>query len=190
MTIEKSHFNLNRPVHLARRDIFFEMAVELLCAPFHEMSTTNALHHIENVLAYLQTATRHGTFAARSPLCSERERDFIHFLHLISQNVQSLHAMMLNQSHLGKEESFLCQFLNTNHEESALPAMAYGRRAEDILQGLWHVLHLALAPYRTLQLENMENLNEGERSRYERASASTRNELSERPNAPPVPVTI
>jgi len=176
----RSHFNLNRPIHLARRDIFFEMSVELLCSPFHEMTTTHALRHIENVLGFLQTAERHGTTAARSPLCTDRERDFIHFLNLISQNVQSLHAMMLNQAHLGTEESFLCQFLNTNHEESALPAMAYGRRAEDILQGLWHVLHLSLAPYRTLQIDNMDNLSEGERARYERASESTRNELTEK----------
>jgi hypothetical protein len=155
------------------------MAVELLCAPFQEMKTENALRHIDKVLSLLQTAERHGTFSARSIQSSEREKDFLHFLRLISQNVQSLHAMMLNQSHLGKEEGFLCQFLNTNSEESALPAMAYGRRAEDILQGLWHVLHLALAPYRTLQQENVDSLKPEERERYNKAQKSAKNEINQ-----------
>ncbi len=180
-----SHLNLNRPVHLARRDLYFERVVELLCAPIPDMETPERLKRVESVLALLRTAESHATVSARSTNASEREHDFVHFLRLISQNVQSVQAMMQNQIHLGEEESFLCQFLDTNHEECALPAMAYGRRADDILQGLWHVLQQALTPYRTLQKENVDSMTEDERSRYNQASESIREELASR--TPTVP---
>lgn len=173
----EAHLSLNRPVHLARRDAFFEKAVELLCAPIHEMDTVTRLRYVQQVMSLLKYSKNHTEYAARSPLAIARERDFQHFLELMSQNVQSVYAMMLNQSHLEEEESFLCQFLGTNQQECALPAMAYGRRAEDILQGLWHVLQYAIAPYRSLQKENLEAMNDTDKNRYERASRSIREEL-------------
>jgi len=144
------------------------------------METPERLKRVEDVLALLRKAEAHATVTARSAKASSREHDFVHFLKLISQNVQSVQAMMQNQIHLGEEESFLCQFLDTDQEESALPAMAYGRRADDILQGIWHVLQQALTPYRTLQRENVDSMTEDERSRYDQACESVREELAAR----------
>jgi hypothetical protein len=141
------------------------------------MDTSSGLKHVEKVLSLLQKAQQHASFAVRSSRATLHERDFVHFLDLMSRNVESVHAMMLNQDHLEQEESFLCKFLATNHEECALPAMAYGRRAEDILQGVWHVLQLALAPYHALRRETLEGMTEEERERHRLAMQSLLEEL-------------
>ncbi|MFH0880543.1 MAG: hypothetical protein V2A34_12575, partial [Lentisphaerota bacterium] len=81
-------------------------------------------------------------------------------------------------SHLEGEEGFLCQFLGASAEQCALPAMHYQRRAEDILQGLWHVLQLAHAPYRSLQRQNFDSMSDEERARYKLAYDSFRKEVT------------
>lgn len=172
------HFNLNRPIHLARRDVFFEKAVELLYMPFQEMDAPSRLGHVDRVLQLLNTSQHHAFFATRSTRATTQERDFLHFLKLISHNVQSAHAMTQHQQHLEGEESFLCQFLSAKPEECVLPAMHYRRRADDILQGLWHLLRLAHKPYRELQQANLSSLDEDERARYRKAYQSYREDLS------------
>ncbi|MBN1268958.1 MAG: hypothetical protein JXB04_05180 [Kiritimatiellae bacterium] len=182
--MNKPTLDVNRPVHLARRDCFFERAVELLYMPMQEMDTAARLARVERVLALLKTAENHADFAVRSARATDKERDFLHFLKLILQSVLSAHAMMLHQAHLEAEESFLCQFLNTRPEDSALPAMAYQRRSEDILQGLWHVLRLAHSPYRALQDETLNAMSDADRERYRKAGDSFKRELDEAHNAP------
>ena len=170
----------NRPVHLARRDAFFECAVEVLYAPRpNEKDIVARLNQVERVLSLLRRAEKHGYLISSSPKAVAKERDFLHFLGLIAQNVQSAHAMMINQMHLEEEESFLRNFLSTDNDAYTLPAMDYGRRAEDILKGLWHVLRLALAPYRSLQRENLNQLQDNNRERYQKAYETIKNELKE-----------
>lgn len=172
------HFNLNRPVHLARRDAYFERAVELLYMPVQEMDANARLSHVEKVLSLLKTAQQHAFFATRSPATPQQEHDFLHFLQLIAHNLQSAQSMTQHQSHLEGEESFLSQFLGAKPEECALPALHYRRRADDILQGLWHLLRLAHKPYRELQQRNQAMLSDSERDRYKRAYGIFREELS------------
>jgi hypothetical protein len=176
--MHRAFINNNRPVHLARRDAFFECAVEVLYAPRHlDEDIASRLSQVEQVLSLLRRAEKHGFLTADAPTASQREHDFLHFIGLIAQNVQSAHAMMLNQMHLEEEESFLRNFLSTDNEAYTLPAMDYGRRAEDILKGLWHVLRLALAPYRTMQRENISSLDEPSHERYKKAYQSVKAEL-------------
>lgn len=168
----------NRPVHLARRDAFFECAVEVLYAPRQIEPDLNArLVQVEKVLSLLRRAEKHGHLITHSNAATARERDFLHFLELISKNVQSAQSMLLNQMHLGEEESFLRNFLRTDDDAYALPAMDYGRRAEDILQGLWHVLRLALSPYRSLQRETLTALAPDEKNRYQAAYQFVKEEV-------------
>ncbi len=176
--MNKTYPSINRALHLARRDVLFEKAVDLLYAPTTATDTPARIKDVERVHVLLKKAEQHAKLGSNCGQESERERDFLHFLNLIAYNVQSVHSMMLNQLHLGEEESFLCQFLQTDNKECALPAMAYGRRAEDILQGLWHVFRLALTPYRTLQRENLNSLTPDEKQRYETAARALREELS------------
>jgi hypothetical protein len=173
----RQDFNLNRPIHLARRDAYFERAVEMLYMPMQELDTNQRIQHVDQVLTLLKTAQFHAFFATKSPQSTQEEDDLLHFLRLIAHNVQSAHSMMQHQSHLEGEEGFLCQFLDAKPEECVLPAMHYRRRADDIFHGLWHLLRLGHKPYRNLQQANRESLNEAERERYRKAYQSFRSEI-------------
>lgn len=181
--MSKQHSQLNRPVHLAIRDIHFERAVQVLCIPLTGASIEVRLKRLAGILELLETAKKHTEFARRSATDPSREDEFLYFMKLIRQNVQSVYAMVQNQAHLQENESFLCQFLDTNPEQSTMPAMAYKRRAEDILQGLWHVLRLAHAPYRKLQKLSQEELDPSEMERYKKAYNSFQNEMDRNPVA-------
>jgi hypothetical protein len=182
--VSKQHFDINRPIHLARRDVFFERAVELLYVPLQNLSTADRIKSSDVILSMLKTAETHAFFAIQSSSTVAQESDFLRFLRLISDNVKSAHAMMQHQLHLEAEESFLCQFLNATPEQCVLPAMHYQRRAEDILQGLWNVLQLAHTAYRTLQTSNLQKLTEDERARYRKAYDSFRHDATTRYNVP------
>lgn len=181
-------FQLNRPVHLARRDVYFERAVELLNMPLNGLDMPARLQHADAVMALLKTAQTHCFFATRASALPQ-EHDLLRFLKLIADNVQSIYAMVRHQAELEGEESFLCQFLDTTPEQCALPALHYQRRADDILQGLWHVLQLAHAPYRSLQHANLEALSDDERNRYQQAYDSFRQDVMAKYALPHRPTT-
>lgn len=184
--MSKQHFDINRPIHLARRDVFFERAVEILYIPLQNIGTADRIKNAEVILSMLKTAETHAFFAIQSSSTVAQESDFLRFLRLIADNVKSAHAMMQHQLHLEAEESFLCQFLNATPEQCVLPAMHYQRRAEDILQGLWNVLQLAHTAYRTLQTSNQQKLTEDERARYRKAYDSFRHDVTTRYSIPGV----
>lgn len=169
----------NRPVHLARRDVYFERAVQLLYVPVQMETLNGRLHHVEHVLDLLDHASDHAASAEGSLVQNQREGDFLHFLQLIFENVRSVHAMFLNQMHLDEEESFLYKFLaaDPNNTPGNMPALDYSRRAEDILKGLWDILRQALAPYRTLQRSTLAAFTADDRSRYQSAYDTLRSEL-------------
>jgi hypothetical protein len=178
--VTKNDFNLNRPIHLARRDVHFERAVELLYMPINELDTESRIRHVEKVVNLLSSAQHHAFLATKSAGTIQAEHDFLRFLNLMLHNVQSAHAMMQHQTHLEGEEGFLCQFLSAPPEECALPALHYRRRADDILQGVWHLMRLALRPYRELQRANTNSLSPQELARYRRAYQSFSAEVGER----------
>lgn len=185
--VTTNDFNLNRPIHLARRDVHFERAVELLYMPIHELDTDARIRHVEKVLNLLRIAQHHAFLATKSAGTAQAEHDFLRFLNLISHNVQSAHSMMQHQTHLESEEGFLCQFLSASQEECALPALHYRRRADDILQGVWHLLRLAHRPYRELQHANSHGLSPQELARYRRAYENFHAEVNERFAAEQIP---
>ena len=178
------HTDPNRPFHLARRDAFYERAVELLYLPLQEMDTATRIVHLKQVSDGLATARKHAFFASRSKAALEREPDFLHFLELIHDNVESMHSMMEHQAHLEAAESFLCQFLRTTREECLLPAMHYRRRAEDLMGGLWQLLRLAHQPYRELQKEFTQHGSHEESQRYQQAFGGFRQEAQKRHPGP------
>lgn len=183
-------FHLNRPIHLARRDVHFERAAELIYMPIHELDTAGRIQHVENIHSLLKSAQYHASLAAKSIATTRAEQDFLRFLNLIAGNVQSAHSMMQHQRMLEGEEGFLCQFLSASPEECALPAHHYRRRADDILQGVWHLMRLAHRPYRELQKANTAALSPEEMERYRRAYESFRAEVNERYPATPSVETV
>jgi hypothetical protein len=170
---------MNRPVHLALRDACTERAVEMLSLPMHPLGTEERIAHVDRVIALLRMSTQHARLAARSARAGERERDFLHFLRLTLQHVESVYALIQNQAHMeSREHSFLTKFLSVGMQEVSLTAINYRRQAEDMLEGLWHVLRLSSAPYRELQQANFTELSKSEQERYHRARAGVQEELS------------
>lgn len=145
--------------------------------PMQEMGTNERLVHVDRVLSLLKTAQYHAFFTTKSPRSTQQEHDLLHFMQLISHNVQSAHSMMQHQAHLEGEEGFLCQFLDARPDECILPAMHYRRRADDIFHGLWHLLRLGHKPYRNLQQSNIQSLTPAENERYRKAYRSFREEI-------------
>ena len=162
-------FNLNRPVHMARRDAHFERALDLLNVATQDFDTAARMAHIDRIMRLLTRAGHHAKFAVQSPQAAQQERDFLHFLALITDNVHSAQAMVRHQGHFEGEEGFLCQFLGAKPEECVLPAMHYRRRADDIFHGLWHLLRLAHRAYRNVQQAAVQGLTDSEQARYRRA---------------------
>jgi len=163
---------LNRPALLARRDASFERAIETLYRPVHSMDTQARLAHIDGVLSLLKTARACADRAAQSDRTTQKEKDFRRFLELILRNVESVDALLKNQEQFQSEqECFLSKFLGNHAESATLSAINYQRRSEDMLHGLWQILRLSHAPYRSLQEENLADLTAEERERYHRGHA-------------------
>ncbi|TAN35974.1 MAG: hypothetical protein EPN23_09730 [Verrucomicrobia bacterium] len=175
---DHSHLNVNRPVHLARRDAYYEYAVELLNRPMHGMDLRERIRHAERAAALFKTASQHARFASRSPQAGPNERDFLRFLQLIIDQVESLLAMNQQQTHFVLEECFLGRFLQAQPEQLQLLPGHYQRRAEDIQDGLCHLLQLAYPPHHELYEANLQSLNESERVRYSQAYACFREDLT------------
>ena len=95
--------------------------------------------------------------------------------------------MMQQQTHFDAEESFLGQFLKTQPEQFQLLSGHSQRRAEDILQGLCHMLQLAHAPYHALHQANVEALTDEERARYRLAYDNFRQDLAQHDRAAATP---
>lgn len=159
-------FTLNRPIHLARRDVHFEHASNQINTPIQKLTTQDRIRHVEQILHDLRRAEEHAFLAARSLEASPREHDFYRFLRLLQGNVASIRSMLSHHQELDGAESFLCQFLNVNRHEQLLPAMQYQRRSEDLLDGLWQLLQLAHMPYRQLKQTTLDSLSEEDRKRY------------------------
>lgn len=186
---------LNRPVHLARRDAFYIRALELLCAPLQHVSLAERIRNVSEVLACLKTAREHAFFSSHAPGAPPLEKDYLSFLDLMVENVSSLAAMLDHQAHLEVEKNFLSNFLGTTREQSVLPAFHYQRRAEDILQGLWHLLSQAQSPFHNLRKAALDTLSAAERDRYEKALQHFRGECETKfkppvLNQPPTPQPV
>lgn len=187
MAADKIHFDRNRKVHLARRDAFFERAVQLLYTPTQSFSTAQKISHIEAVSTMLGVVERHTFFVTQASNATSTERDFLRFVRLLRDNVQSAASMLQHQLHLEEEESFLCQFLSATPEQCALPALHYQRRAEDILQGLWNILQLAHSAYHNLQQNQLSQLSPEDLAVYRKAYDSFRADAIAL-YAPPLPM--
>lgn len=172
--------DLNRPVHLARRDACVEHAVELLYAPMPGAGIRERLRQSDHIVRLIDGAQRHAILAMRSNRAPENERAFERFLGLVLENARSVYTLMENQSHIELEDhSFLAQLLGEEQEEALLSALHCRRSAEDMLMGLAQILRMAHGPYRMLQQENVKALRADDQLRYQQAHKSFLKQLAE-----------
>ena len=164
-----NHFEKNRPVHLALRDVYYERATKLLRDPdvmaSHELDT--AL--FEEIQFLLRTAREHGGFAVREEQKNGKDSDFARFINMLAGNVKSILSMLNLKHSVEKEGGFFSSFLEANHASVALQAEEYERRARDILRCLLSTLALAGPAFENFRKANDEAFTEDERGRYRKA---------------------
>jgi len=179
--MDRLHTAHNRPVHLARGDAFLERAIELIYSPRQDLDLAARLRQAERVHELLDSALRHVKLAGRARQVSSKETQFVHFLEVVRQSVRSVQALLQNQALFEtSERSFLAQFLGDGNQEALLSALNFQRSSEGMVQGLWQLLRLAHTPYRALQQQQQEEMDESDRTRYQTAYVCFRAEVMKR----------
>lgn len=163
-------FHLNRPVHLARRDVFFEQARQLIQQLPARKSPTQKHAAAKKALALFQDALRHALAANQSMDASNEELLFANFLDAAVDNTQSIARMLRRQRAVESALSPLTAFLESEDTGNKMAAH-YRRCAAHILKGMLRVLPEADRPYRRIQKDAFEKMCPTDQARYEKARA-------------------
>ena len=164
-----NHFELNRPVHLARRDISFEKAVKLISNQQLSCGGSMAVETYEEVLFLLRTARQHARFAIRNACRNSHDEQFSHFVNLLAGNVKAVLSMLNLRGMVERAQGSSFSFLGVNEASAGLQAEEYQRRASDIVRSVQSTLRLAEEPFEKLKTENRISFSEEETLRYEKA---------------------
>ena len=169
-------FYLNRPVHLARRDVFYEQAEQLIEQLPARKKLADQQEIAETALHLFYTARQHARAAARSDKTSTEDQLFLDFLNTTVDNTQSIARMLRRQQSVESDDCPLGQFLGSEDVGSKM-STHYRRCAAHILKGLLQVLRQAAQPYQELQQANLTKMSPTDQARYEK----TRTHLTQPP---------
>lgn len=161
-------FHLNRPVHLARRDVFYEQARQMIGHLSIHKDPADQYETAKQALALFQNALHHAKAANQSQEAEDGDLLFYDFLDAAVDNTQSITRMLRRQRAVESETSPVIRFLNSEDSGSKMAAH-YRRCAAHILKGLLHILAQAEKPYQKLQQSTAEKAPPEERTRYEKA---------------------
>ena len=161
-----NHFQQNRPVHLARRDVYFEGAAKRIHKQQKSYTPDICMDEYEEILFFLRVARQQARFAIREAGKNGSDEQFGSFINLLAGNAKAVLSMMkLKETVESSEGSFIC-FLGANQASVALLAEEYQRRANDIIRSLHNTLKLAEDPFELLKIENSDSSTDEERQRY------------------------
>ncbi|HSR87339.1 MAG TPA: hypothetical protein VLL07_00165 [Pontiella sp.] len=163
------HFELNRPVHLARRDISFEKAVEMISSQQSAFGGAMNIETYEEILFLLRTARQHARFAIRNAGRNSHDEQFSLFVNLLAGNVKAVLSMINLKGMVENAQESSFSFLGVNEASAGLQAEEYQRRASDIVRSMQNTLRLAEEPFEELKMENRASFSEEETLRYEKA---------------------
>ena len=161
-------FHLNRPVHLARRDVFFEQAWELIEQLPSQKNATCKHSTANKAQALFKDALHHALAANQSQDATDEDLLFANFLYAAVDNTQSIAQMLRRQRAAESALSPLTQFLGSADTEQKM-ANHYRRCAAHILKGMLQVLPQIDRPYRQLQHSTFSSMTSDNRIRYEKA---------------------
>lgn len=179
-----NHFEQNRPVHLALRDVYYDRAACLLKDPGRLAIQELNAGDYEEILFLLRTARNHGYLAVRDNGKNEKDDQFCKFINMLAGNVKSVLSMLSLKHTVEVEGGFFFSFLEANHASVALQAEEHERRARDIICCVLNTLELANAAFQELKQANYDAFSESERERYDKAAAHHRNLIEQRPELP------
>lgn len=182
-----NHFEQNRPVHLARRDVYFEKATELIFARQKRMESDMRIEDFEEILFMLRTARQHARFSIRHEGKNGHDEQFSLFINLLAGNVKAVLSMINLKGMVENSKGSSFSFLGANQASAGLQAEEYQRRANDIVRSMQNTLKLAQDPFENLKVENRETATEEDNLRYSKAREHFLQLVQERPPVRRVP---
>lgn len=185
-----NHFELNRPVHLARRDVYFEKAAELISARSHGHGEGLRIEDYEEILFMLRTARQHARFSIRDAGKNGHDEQLSLFINLLAGNVKAVLSMINLKGMVEKSQGSSFSFLGVNEASAGLQAEEYQRRAYDIVRSIQNTLKLAEEPFEKLKEENRASASDEENQRYQKARAHFTVLAGEKPPVRRIPAVI
>lgn len=164
-----NHSELNRPVHLAHRDIAFEKAVVLISSQQQVFGAEMHTEAFEEILFLLRTARRNARFAIRNVGINSHDEQFSLFINLLVGNVKAVLSMINLKGMVESARGSSFSFLGVNAASAGLQAEEYQRRASDIIRSMQNTLKLAEEPFEKLKTENLASFSAEETLRYDKA---------------------
>ncbi len=164
-----TYFGQNQAIHLARRDVYFERAEELILAQQQAGVLDMRIKEYEEIIFLLRVAQQHANFSICSHRGREKDEQFARFINLLEGNVNAVISMLNLKQMVEDVGEPTLSFLGGNHASIALQAEEYQRRASDIVRSIHNTLLLAKEPLKLLKEENAANLEKDELERYEKA---------------------
>ena len=162
-------FYLNRPVHLARRDVFYEKAAESI-RRLPSLKEPAAQRRVAEQALYLfREARRHAEAANLSDRTSAQSILFVNLLDSAVDNAQSITRMLRRQMEVSAPESPLDRFLGSPDTGSKMHGH-YRRCASVVLKGLLSILREAEKPVHQVQQASLGKMSLTDKARYEKAS--------------------
>lgn len=169
---EQTIYDLNRAVHLARSEVFFDMSVERIRECVQEHAEDQRKAHTEIAIYCLQSALEHATIAAKASHADPREKAFVRLLQMALSFLSSAHALIENEEELQDAESPLRQLLNLNSD--AAEPRQFTSSSEQLLQDAVRLLDMAQEPLRDLRRTIANQMDEGDTARHEAARTGLR----------------
>jgi len=161
-------FHLNRPVHLARRDVFYEKAVERIRKLPTQKTLAEQRKTAEEALYLLREARRHAEAANLSEKTSEQNRLFVGFMDIAVDNALSITRMLRRQAGVEGPDNALDRFLHSTDTGAKLQGH-YRRCAVQILKGLLISLQRAEKQFNDLRQTSLAKMSVVDKARYEKA---------------------
>jgi len=161
-------FHLNRPVHLARRDVFYEKAVARIRTLPAQKPISAQRKTAEQALYLLREARRHAELANLSEKTSSQSRLFVSFMDVVVDNTLSITRMLRRQTGADAPDNPLDGFIGSAGISSKMSGN-YRRCAVLILKGLLNVLQQAEKSFQALRQTSLAKMTVVDKARYEKA---------------------
>ena len=163
-SMDAKHLSLNRPVHLARRDVYYEQAVDLLYEPETKRELNELVQRYDRILFMLKTTRQHAKSASRVNGTDDTDQEFLSFIKLLIGNVRAILTILNQQQSLRRESSFIGSVPKVDEL-----AADCEQSTKDILDGVHNMLNLAGNPFTKLKKANLKSMEKADRTRYNKA---------------------
>lgn len=175
-------YNMNRSVHLARRDAFLEKALEHFDECRGDIPFKKQMEKMDATLYCLQGAVDHGAMTLKATKKTAHNDALLLFTRMVLFELYSVRIIMENESQLKNQKSPLRQFLQHNDNINDATT-SFARSGEQLLQDVANLLEMAKEPFLTTKQTLIEQMEEDERSRYQRAYEGLKKHLSAKKNS-------